>query len=125
MRTASRLFFFAVTFAICFAAWAQNPPSPALQEQARKFTAELEQAPKLKRDTLSFPIQPPVAGWAVDIVSSVAVDGKGVIYALQRGDKADPIIAFDQSGKVIRSWGKGLYNIPHTIRIDSAGNFWT
>src|SRR5205823_4765329 len=77
------------------------------------------------RETVNFPMQAPSPGWAVDIVSSVAVDSKGVVYMLQRGDKADPIIAVNEQGRVLRSWGKGLYNIPHTIRIDAAGNFWT
>ena len=29
------------------------------------------------------------------------------------------------TGKVLRSWGKGAYKIPHGIRIDPAGNVWT
>ncbi len=59
------------------------------------------------------------------MVSSVAMDKNGTIYLLQRGDKADPVIAVDASGKVLRSWGKGLYKIPHSIRVDPAGNIWT
>jgi DNA-binding beta-propeller fold protein YncE len=59
------------------------------------------------------------------MVSSVAVDAHGVIYLLQRGDKADPVIAVNREGKVLRSWGKGLYKIPHSVRIDPAGNVWT
>jgi streptogramin lyase len=114
-----------VPIAFSITVTAQNPPSAALQAQAKEFVAALEKAPKLDRETVSFPMQAPSTEWAVDIVSSVAVDSKGTIYAFQRGDKADPIIAFDRSGKVLRSWGKGMYNIPHTIRIDSAGNFWT
>jgi sugar lactone lactonase YvrE len=125
MRAIARLLLVLVPMGLCFSAKAQNSPSAAAQVQAKEFVAALEKTPKLARDTVSFPIQPPSSGWSVDIVSSVAVDSKGVVYALQRGDKADPIIAFDKTGKVVRSWGKGMYNIPHTIRIDSAGNFWT
>jgi streptogramin lyase len=58
-------------------------------------------------------------------VSSVAADRSGVIYVLQRGDKADPVIAVDREGRVLRSWGKGMYTVPHSIRIDPAGNIWT
>src|SRR5437899_10052603 len=125
MRPTVRFFSVLLPFALALSVLAQNPPSAAVQAQAKEFLAVLEKAPKLPRETVSFPIKPPNPGWSVDIVSSVAVDGKGVVYALQRGDKADPIIAFDKNGKVIRSWGKGMYNIPHTIRIDSEGNFWT
>ena len=47
------------------------------------------------------------------------------IYEIQRGDKADPVLVLDRKGKVLRSWGKGNYKIPHSIRIDPAGNVWT
>src|SRR5580700_3225827 len=58
-------------------------------------------------------------------VSSVAGDAKGAIYILQRGDKADPVIVVDHEGRILRSWGKGMYTVPHSIRIDPAGNIWT
>lgn len=58
-------------------------------------------------------------------VSSVAADGHGVIYILQRGDKADPVIAVDREGRVLRSWGKGMYTVPHSVRVDPDGNIWT
>jgi sugar lactone lactonase YvrE len=62
---------------------------------------------------------------SVGTVSSVAMDKSGVIYLLQRGDKADPVIAVDQQGKTLRSWGKGLFTVPHSVRIDAEGNVWT
>src|SRR5580704_10732998 len=58
-------------------------------------------------------------------VSSVAADRNGVIYVLQRGDKADPVIAVDKEGRVLRSWGKGMYTVPHSVRVDPDGNIWT
>ncbi|SRR5579883_46125 len=58
-------------------------------------------------------------------VSSVAADRNGVIYVLQRGDQADPVIAVDRQGRVLRSWGRGLFTVPHSIRIDPNGNIWT
>src|SRR5262249_27118564 len=30
-----------------------------------------------------------------------------------------------RDGRVLRSWGKGLYKIPHSIRVDPQGNIWT
>jgi DNA-binding beta-propeller fold protein YncE len=60
------------------------------------------------------------------MTSWVASDKSGLIYILQRGDKADPIVVMDPAtGKVVRSWGKGLYTMPHAIRIDPGGNVWT
>ncbi len=55
----------------------------------------------------------------------MAIDKSGVIYVLQRGDKADPIIAVDKEGKILRSWGKGMFTVPHSVRIDGDGNIWT
>ena len=59
------------------------------------------------------------------MVSSTAVDARGDIYLLQRGANADPVIVVDKQGRILRSWGKGLYKIPHSIRVDPAGNIWT
>jgi DNA-binding beta-propeller fold protein YncE len=58
-------------------------------------------------------------------VSWVAADKNGLIYLLQRSDKADPVIVVDKNGKVVRTWGKGMYTTPHAIRIDPQGNVWT
>ena len=60
------------------------------------------------------------------MVSWLARDSKtGVTWLIQRGDKADPVIAVDKEGRVLRSFGKGLYKIPHAIRLDPEGNVWT
>ena len=59
------------------------------------------------------------------MVSWIALDGKGNLYLLQRGEKADPVLAVDREGHLLRSWGKGQYKIPHSIRIDPQGNVWT
>lgn len=62
---------------------------------------------------------------SVGTVSSVAIDRSGVIYILQRGDKADPVIAVNKEGQTLRSWGKGMFTVPHSVRIDGDGNVWT
>jgi DNA-binding beta-propeller fold protein YncE len=59
------------------------------------------------------------------MVSWVAADRNGLVYLLQRGDKADPVIVVDKTGRIVRSWGKGMYTTPHAIRIDPQGNLWT
>jgi aldose 1-epimerase len=68
---------------------------------------------------------PPRDGWAMGMVSWVAADRNGLVYLLQRGDKADPVVVMNRDGKVVRSWGAGLYVMPHAIRIDPRGNVWT
>lgn len=59
------------------------------------------------------------------MVSWVAVDREGHRYLLQRGAQADPVVVLDRDGRVLRSWGKGLYVMPHAIRLDPQGNVWT
>jgi DNA-binding beta-propeller fold protein YncE len=62
---------------------------------------------------------------SVGTVSSVAMDRPGVIYVLQRGDKADPVIAVNKEGQTLHSWGKGMFTVPHSVRVDADGNIWT
>lgn len=57
--------------------------------------------------------------------SSIAAAPNGEIYLLQRGLGSDPVVVINRQGKVIRSWGKGLYQIPHSIRIAPDGSVWT
>jgi len=64
-------------------------------------------------------------GVKVDMISSIAAAPDGTLYLLQRGPLADPVIVIDRQGRVLRSWGKGLYEIPHSIRLDPQGNVWT
>src|SRR5581483_2196028 len=86
--------------------------------------AQLRQLPPLPLD--SVPLTARLANASsLGTVSSVAADRKGVIYVLQRGDTADPVIAVDPQGRVLRSWGKGMYTVPHSVRVDPDGNIWT
>ena len=35
-----------------------------------------------------------------------------------------PILKFDRSGKLLKSWGQGMFVFPHGSTIDRDGNFW-
>jgi DNA-binding beta-propeller fold protein YncE len=80
----------------------------------------VRQAPRLPHtiraikvgDTLGYP-------------TAVAQDRSGLLYILHRGEDTDPVLVVNPDGRVIRSWGKGLFKIPHSIRIDPGGNIWT
>ena len=65
-----------------------------------------------------------IPGWKLGAVSGVAVDVAGNLYVIQRGPDADPILVFDQRGTLLRSWGKGDFEIPHSLRLDRSGNIW-
>jgi sugar lactone lactonase YvrE len=98
---------------------------PHLTQQASELRALLQRAPRLPLRRTELAIRSKPAGWALDMVSSVAAAPDGTIYLLQRGDHADPVIALSPDGRILRSWGRGLYTIPHSIRVDPHGNIWT
>jgi DNA-binding beta-propeller fold protein YncE len=89
------------------------------------LVSALAAAQPLPLELTTLKVIPPRAGWELGMISSSAADGKGTIYLLQRGLSAQPVVAINEQGKVLREWGKGLYEIPHSIRIDPAGNVWT
>jgi ABC-type molybdate transport system substrate-binding protein/sugar lactone lactonase YvrE len=67
--------------------------------------------------------------WAA--VTGVEAGPDGNIYVLYRchenscaGRPEDPILKFDKSGKLLKSWGAGMFVFPHGSTIDSQGNFW-
>ena len=49
----------------------------------------------------------------------------GHATCIGRGDANPPILEFDPSGKLIKSFGAGLFAYPHGFTIDEAGNLWT
>jgi len=111
---------------------AQNPNSLTPDERARMEAQNaalktlLQNGRKLPMTAAPIAVRAPSQdGWAMGMVSWVAADRDGLVYLLQRGDKADPVIVVDQSGKVVRSWGKGMYTTPHAIRVDPQGGVWT
>jgi hypothetical protein len=96
---------------LCLRAWAQNPDAATPERQAAQLRDLVQQAPQLALKRTELAIQAPAGDWALGMVSSVATDGKGVVYLLQRGDKADPVIAVNREGRVLRSWGKGCIDL--------------
>ena len=94
-------------------------------QNAVQLRATIEAAPKLPLEQTDIMIKLP-EGQELGMVSWVARDPKTrVMWLLQRGDKADPVIAVGKEGRVLHSFGKGLYRIPHALRLDPQGNVWT
>lgn len=94
-------------------------------QEAQDLRVRIEASPKLPFHGVPFAAQATQVGWESGMVSWIAVDGQGLIYEIQRGEKADPVLVLNREGKLLRSWGKGDYKIAHSIRIDPAGNLWT
>ena len=68
--------------------------------------------------------------WGSTAGIDIAPDGKSV-WAVDRcgtntcvGSNLDPILKFDTSGKLVKSFGKGKFAFPHGIFVDSDENIW-
>jgi DNA-binding beta-propeller fold protein YncE len=102
-----------------------TPAEIDANDQDAKLRAMIEAAPELPLKQAELVIKLP-KGQDLGMVSWLARDPKtGVTWLIQRGDKADPVIAVDKEGRVLRSFGKGMYKVPHAIRLDPEGNVWT
>ncbi len=65
-------------------------------------------------------------------VPTVDIDSKGHIWVLDRcggtrctGSTLDPVLEFDVSGTLLKSFGGGMFVFPHGIFIDKEDNVWT
>ncbi len=105
--------------------WFQTQNNPAIDAQNAALRAMLQTAPKLPLQLTPLKLQGPDPDGLAGVVSWVSSDKNGLIYLIQRGDKLDPVIVLDRNGKIVRSWGKGMYSMPHGIRVDAQGNVWT
>jgi len=62
-------------------------------------------------------------GFALGQVSGVGVDSHDHIFVFHRGDR--PILSFDgPTGKLLASWGDGMFATPHGLAVDSHDNVW-
>ena len=71
----------------------------------------------------------PIENWAQlpsgvqwGAVISVDVEGKDNLWVFHRN--SPPILKFDPSGKLVKSFGEGLFVNPHGMTVDREGNLW-
>ena len=100
---------------------AQNGAASADDAADAKLRQATAAAPPLALERVELALSPALE---VDQVSGVAADKDGTLYIIQRGTAADPIIVADANGRVQRTFGRGLFNRPHSVRIDPDGNVW-
>jgi peptidylamidoglycolate lyase len=93
-------------------------------------------APEASAGHPSYPPEPTVIEYVVDpdwperpdhlgprgAVPGVEVDREDRIWCLERTEV--PVQVYSAEGKLLRSWGKGQFRSPHTIRFDGQGNVW-
>ena len=62
------------------------------------------------------------AGMAWGQVSGVELDAQGNIWVIHRAEP--PILQFDPSGRLLRSFGRGMFVQAHSLHFDRDGNLW-
>lgn len=101
--------------------------NPRVAENTRHLLERIDDSPRLLLEMSEFFPRRPERGLrrSIGMVSSVAAGQDGLIYVLHRNLDFDPVVVFDEEGQLLRSWGSGLFKIPHSIRLDPDGNVWT
>jgi hypothetical protein len=89
---------------------------------SERLRALLKDVPQLPVEQIELKVNPPMR---LEGISAVTADRRGNIYLIHRPENGDPIVVLDANGNFLRSWGKGMFTIPHGIRIDPDGNVWT
>jgi hypothetical protein len=65
---------------------------------------------------------PPGTEWGV--MSWVATDARGNVYAFQRDEPSSKVIVFDAHGKYLKSWGENEFSYAHSLRVLRDGFIW-
>jgi peptidylamidoglycolate lyase len=107
---------------------AGTPGGPPLTDEQKADSQALREMvkvlPTLPMEVVEVKITPTMT---IESISAAAGDKNGNIYIIHRPEDqtVDPVVVVDSNGKFIRSWGKGMFAIPHGIRLDPEGNVWT
>ena len=114
-RTIAALVGVAVTAAALLEAQTANPP--------------LNDLPQPYKTTRDWGQLPPGVKWAAVTAVEPAPDGS--IYVIHRcfanscaGRMEAPILKYDRSGRLLKSWGEGMFIFPHGATVDREGNLW-
>ncbi|HZI78191.1 MAG TPA: peptidyl-alpha-hydroxyglycine alpha-amidating lyase family protein [Vicinamibacterales bacterium] len=98
----------------------------ALAQSSSAPRNDLPQPYKTARDWGQLP---PGVKWAAVTAVEPAPDGS--IYVIHRcfanscaGRLEAPILKYDRSGKLLQSWGEGMFIFPHGATVDRDGNLW-
>ena len=82
----------------------------------------IQAVPQLPVDRFELKVHPPLL---LEGISAVTADKQGNLYVLHRPANGHPVVVLDAQGNLLQSWGKGMFKLPHGIRLDPDGNVWT
>lgn len=101
----------------------------ALSPMALAQTAVRNDLPQPYRTARDWGQLPTGVTWAA--VTAIEPAPDGTIFVVHRcvnnsceGRTEPPILVFDTAGRLLRSFGQGMFNFPHGGMVDRAGNLW-
>jgi DNA-binding beta-propeller fold protein YncE len=94
----------------------------AQHADAEPLRDRIQAVPQLPVDRFELHVHPPLP---LERISAVTADAQGHLYVLHRPAHGNPVVVVDARGNLLRSWGQGMFKLPHGIRIDPGGNVWT
>ena len=96
---------------------------------AQSLVAPRNDLPQPYRTTRDWGELPAGVKWAA--VTAVETARDGTIYVINRcfanscaGRSEAPILKYNADGKLLQSWGQGLFIFPHGATVDREGNLW-
>src|SRR5881392_317329 len=97
--------------------------------QAAAPGAPRNDLPQPYRTTRDWGQLPPGVKWAA--VTAIEPAPDGTLYVIHRcfansctGRAEAPILKYDAGGRLLKSWGEGMFNFPHGATVDRSGNLW-
>ena len=97
--------------------------------RAQLSTAPRNDLPQPYKTTRDWGALPPGMTWPA--VTAVEPAPDGTIYVIERcfenscaGRSEPPILKYDASGRLLQSWGQGMFVFPHGATVDRQGNLW-
>jgi DNA-binding beta-propeller fold protein YncE len=101
----------------------------AVSVLAQPSSAPRNDLPQPYRTTRDWGQLPPGVAWAA--VTAVEPAPDGMIYVVHRcfenscaGRMEAPILKYNREGKLLASWGQGMFIFPHGATVDRSGNLW-
>jgi len=96
---------------------------------AQRADAPRNDLPQLYRTTRDWGELPRGVKWAA--VTAIEPAPDGTLYVIHRcfanscaGRSEAPILKYDAAGKLLKSWGEGMFIFPHGGTVDRDGNLW-
>jgi sugar lactone lactonase YvrE len=113
--------------AASLAGWTVLSGSPAHTQESA--VTPVNDGPNSYRTIRNWGVMPAGREWGATSGIDIDRDGRSVWVAERcgtscAGSSLDPVLKFDESGKLVRSFGAGMFAWPHSVHVDQDGNVW-